>query len=118
MPRFLLILTEADHFHRWEESDDITRQEAFAAYNRFIEVVNNRGQILSGQALLPPNRARTVRAGSALPTTEGPFAETVEQIGGFYLIEVSDLDEACELARLLPRGYGIEVRPCDDVSVY
>ena len=43
--------------------------------------------------------------------TDGPFAETVEQLGGFYLLEVPDLASAVELCRLLPDGYTVEVRP-------
>jgi hypothetical protein len=118
MARFLLLLTEVDHYQRWADADERGRQEAFDAYNRFIEAVASRGRILAGQALAPPELARTVTAGSALPPTAGPFAETVEQIGGFYLVEVPDLDAACDLARLLPSGYCIEVRPCEEVTVF
>ena len=49
--------------------------------------------------------------------TDGPFAETVEQVGGFYLIDVPDLGAAVELAALLPREYTVEVRPTLEVMV-
>jgi hypothetical protein len=49
--------------------------------------------------------------------TEGPYAETVEQLGGFYLVELPDLATAVEVASLLPREYDIEVRECLDVGV-
>jgi hypothetical protein len=48
--------------------------------------------------------------------TEGPYAETVEQLGGFYLVELPDLATAIEVAALLPREYDIEVRECLDVG--
>jgi hypothetical protein len=49
--------------------------------------------------------------------TEGPFAETVEQVGGFYLIDVPDMDTAVELAALLPREYTVEVRTTVEVEL-
>jgi hypothetical protein len=49
--------------------------------------------------------------------TRGPFAETVEQIGGFYLVDLPDLDTAVEIAGLLPREYTIEVRPTQGIEV-
>ena len=49
--------------------------------------------------------------------TDGPYAETVEQLGGFYVVELPDQDTAVELARLLPREYAIEIRPMLEVEV-
>jgi hypothetical protein len=49
--------------------------------------------------------------------TEGPYAETVEQLGGFYLIDVPDLDTAVGLAALLPQEYAVEVRPTLEVML-
>ena len=49
--------------------------------------------------------------------TDGPFAETVEQLGGYYLIDAPDLDTAVELAKLLPREYAVEVRPTVEVNL-
>jgi hypothetical protein len=71
-------------------------------------------QIVSGKALQPTKTATTVRVrdGKRL-TTDGPFAETKEQLGGYYLIEAKDLDEAIAIAGKIPAGrFGsIEVRP-------
>ena len=72
--------------------------------------------MLAEAALDGPETARTVRAGVGAdrPVTEGPFAETVEQLGGFFLVDLPDLDTAVEVARLLPASYSVEVRPTVD----
>jgi hypothetical protein len=73
-----------------------------------------RGAFLDRQRLLPTSTATTVRRRSgALVLADGPFAETKEQIAGYYLVECSDLDEAIELAALIPAvEYSmVEVRP-------
>jgi hypothetical protein len=88
-------------------------QEAvMAAYNAFGE--RYKDQIVGGEALLETSSATTVRMrnGKTL-TTDGPFAETKEQLGGFYLVNCNDLDEALQIAANIPgavRG-SIEVRP-------
>lgn len=83
-----------------------------AAYLAFGEQYKDK--ITGGEALLSTRSATTVRApeGKAI-TTDGPFAETKEQLGGFYLIEAANLDEAIEIAARIPgAAYGsIEVRP-------
>jgi hypothetical protein len=86
-----------------------------AAHNAFGE--RYKEQILGGEALLATSSATTVRVrnGKTL-TTDGPFAETKEQLGGFYLVKCSDLDEALQIAASLPgveRG-SIELRPLMD----
>lgn len=88
-------------------------QEAiYAAYNAFGKEFE--AKITGGEALMPTNTATTVRAreGKTL-TTDGPFAETKEQLGGFYLINASDLDEAIQIAARIPGAASgsIEVRP-------
>jgi hypothetical protein len=88
-------------------------QEAvYAAYNAFGE--QYKSQITGGEALLPTSSATTVRVrdGKTL-TTDGPFAETKEQLGGFYLVDAKDLDEAIQIAASIPgaRNGSIEVRP-------
>ena len=88
-------------------------QEAvMTAYNAFGE--RYKEQIVGGEALLETSSATTVRVrnGKSL-TTDGPFAETKEQLGGFYLVNCNDLDEALQIAANIPgalRG-SIEVRP-------
>jgi hypothetical protein len=110
-------MAEADHFDAWERSDDRHKERVYADFNAFAEAVRTRGTIVAGEALDRPATARTVRPGAGRPVTEGPFAESVEQLGGFYLIDVPDLDQAVEIAALLPREYSVEVRPTLEVAV-
>ena len=77
-------------------------------------VADQGGKILGGEALAPSATATSVRAGAV---TDGPFVETKETLGGFYLIEARDLDHAIALASLCPApGGGVEVRPVMDTS--
>jgi hypothetical protein len=84
------------------------------AYNGYTQMLKDRGAFLGGDALQPVTTATTVRIrdGQTM-TTDGPFAETKEALGGFYMIEAADLDEALALAAACPAAqYGsIEVRP-------
>ena len=102
-----------------EEPTEEPPAEAMAkeldAYDVFTRHIRDRGAMLAGEALQPVTTATTIRQkdGDRL-TTDGPFAETKEGLGGFYLIEAKDLDEALELAGKLPAieyGASIEVRP-------
>ncbi len=94
-------------------------QEAWAAmmdaHNAFGHaVVDQGGKILGGEALAPSATATSVRGGAV---TDGPFVETKESLGGFYLIEADDLDHAVRLAALCPApSGGVEVRPVVDTS--
>jgi hypothetical protein len=85
-----------------------------AAYQAFGEEMGRRGVLQGGERLRPTTDATTVRVrdGEVL-TSDGPFAETKEQIGGFYLVDCKDLDEAIEVASKIPgaRHGTIEVRP-------
>jgi hypothetical protein len=88
-------------------------------YNAFTEHVRERGAMLAGEALHPSTAATTVRVrdGKTI-ATDGPFAETKEALGGFYLVEAADLDEAIGFAAMIPgasRG-SIEVRPVFDFN--
>jgi hypothetical protein len=117
--RFLLLLTEEDHFDRWDASSEADRDRDFAAFREFLAAVGERGSVLAGAALERPGEARTVAPGvpSARARTEGPFAETVEDLGGFYLVDLPDLATAVDVATLLPHSYTVEVRGCLDVDV-
>jgi hypothetical protein len=83
-------------------------------YRSFTQSIIQGGQFKAGDALQPTSTATTVtvRAGKTL-TTDGPFAETREQLGGYYLIEAKDLDEAIAIAARVPsaKSGSIEVRP-------
>lgn len=77
--------------------------EMMAGYRVFTELVRGRNAMLGGEPLHPTSAATTVRVrdGKAL-TTDGPFAETKEQLGGFYMLECKDLDEAIDYAARIP----------------
>lgn len=91
-----------------------TMEAELEAYNVFTADIAARGLLKAGEALHPSSAATTVRVrdGRTL-TTDGPYAETKEQLGGFYLVDARDLDEAIEVAARIPgAGRGaIEVRP-------
>jgi len=115
--RFLILMAEADHFAKWDAADAALRERVIADFNAFDAAVSARGAIVSGDALDRPEAARTVRPGPERPVTDGPFAETVEQLGGFYLIDVPDHATAVEVAALLPKEYTVEVRPTLEVEL-
>jgi hypothetical protein len=89
-------------------------QEVMDAYNKFGEEAAAAGVMKGGDALQPTQTATTVRVrdGKTL-TTDGPFAETKEALGGYYIFEAKDLDEAIEWAARLPGSWwgSVEVRP-------
>jgi hypothetical protein len=104
-----------------EQTEEPAPEEAQAvmeAYNTFTREIIDRGLFKSGEALQPTTTATTVRVrdGETL-TTDGPFAETKEALGGFYLVDAADLDEAIEVAAKIPgaRFGSIEVRPIWEV---
>jgi len=113
----LVLLGGADHFDNWDAADDEVRARFFRDYNAFAEAVRQRGDIVVGDALDRPEAARCVQPGAARVVTDGPFAETVEQIGGFYLIDLPDLETAVELAKLLPQEHRVEIRPTLGIEV-
>jgi hypothetical protein len=90
------------------------QQAELDGYNAFTERIRSNGAYQAGEALDPTSTATTVRVrdGKTL-TTDGPYAETKEALGGFYLVEAADLDEAIAYAAMIPgaRHGAIEVRP-------
>lgn len=95
------------------------RKEQMGAFFAFTNAVKEAKAYCSGEALHPTSTATTVRVRDGkTATTDGPFAETREQLGGYYLLECKDLDEAVQWAARIPtatRG-SIEVRPVVDFS--
>jgi len=86
----------------------------FADYGKFTNEIRESGNYIGGNPLQPVKTATTVRIRDGKQSvTDGPFAETKEQLGGYYLVEAKDLDEAISLAARVPSSkYGsIEVRP-------
>jgi hypothetical protein len=101
------------------ENEATTPQDdgEFQKWMEYTEKLRSSGAFLGGEALQPTSTATTVRVkdGKVL-TTDGPFAETKEQLGGFYMVECGDLDEALKWAAEIPSaGRGpVEVRPIMD----
>ncbi|NJO83739.1 MAG: YciI family protein [Blastochloris sp.] len=92
-------------------------QTEMAEYYAYGNMTRERNAFIMGEALHPTSAATTVhvRDGKTL-TTDGPFAETKEQLGGFYVLNCKDLDEAIEMAAKIPgaRTGSIEIRPIVD----
>ena len=86
----------------------------FAEYGAFTGAIKQSGHLRAGEPLQPTSTATTVRvkAGKTV-RTDGPFAETREQLGGFYIVDAKDLDEAVDIAARIPSAKtgSIEVRP-------
>ena len=90
------------------------RDAFMGEYFSFTEGIRANGKYVVGEALQPVSTATTVRVRNGrVSTTDGPFAETKEQLGGFYLIEARDLNDAIQVAAKIPsaRIGSIEVRP-------
>lgn len=100
-----------------DETQALTAEEAderFAAYMKCQEEMASRGALISGERLRPTTASTTVRfRNDELVIADGPFAETKEQIAGYYMVEAKDLDEAVDLASLIPAVHHgtVEVRP-------
>jgi hypothetical protein len=103
-----------------DESADFTPEQGaqmMAAYNAFTEEVKAAGAFVGGEGLQPTATATTVRVRDGEPLlTDGPFAETREQLGGYYLLDCADLDEAIRWAAKIPGAAtgSVEVRPVMD----
>ena len=100
------------------EPGDPGFEEALTRVNAFVEECRRRGAFVGGDPLRPASSATTVRIrdGQTL-ITDGPFAETYEQLGGYYIIDCPGLDEALELAALWPMASegSVEVRPLAEI---
>lgn len=110
--QYLLLIyeNEAERTDRPKEES----QKVHAEYGAFTRSIIESGHFKAGDALQPTSTATTVRVRSGKQLiTDGPFAETREQLGGYYLIEAKDLDEARAIAARIPssRHGSIEVRP-------
>lgn len=110
--RYLLMIytSEQQDAQRTEEEG----QENMNAYYAFTNEVREAGVMLGGEALHPTTAATTVRIRNGqTATTDGPFAETKEQLGGYYMLECENLDEAIKWAAKIPgaKDGSIEIRP-------
>jgi hypothetical protein len=98
----------------WESMPKAELEAVYGEYMSFTEDIKKKGNYKGGNPLQPTATATTVRVkGGKTLTTDGPFAETKEQLGGYYLVEARDLDEAIAIAARIPgaRAGSIEVRP-------
>ena len=116
--RYALLIYASEQ--EWANQSEEESQTQFQDYMAFTKDIVDRGIMKSGEALQPTATATTVRVrnGETL-STDGPFAETKEQLGGFYVIEAKDLDEAIEVAARIPdvRGGSIEIRPIMEMDM-
>ncbi|HTU38441.1 MAG TPA: YciI family protein [Acidimicrobiales bacterium] len=107
--RYLLMIALEESAGRTDEGDDITPE-----YAAFAKEMAERGVLQGGERLRLTSDATTVRVrdGETL-TTDGPFAETKEQLAGYFLVDCKDLDEAIAVAAKIPgaRDGSVEVRP-------
>ncbi len=113
MSQYLILIYEDES--EWVDATPEMWEAAMGDHGRFTEQVTELGgKILGGEALAPTPTATSIRGDVV---TDGPFAETKEALGGFYLIEANDLDHALAIAKLCPAGGGgVEVRPVVDTS--
>jgi hypothetical protein len=106
-----MLLIYHNEANRISEAEQTQMLQEYAAFTQ--DIVKN-GKFKAGDRLHPTNTAITVRVRNGKTTTiDGPFAETKEQLGGYYLIEAKDLDEAVVIAARIPgaKHGSIEVRP-------
>jgi hypothetical protein len=114
------ILLIHDEEQAWGKLSESERQEMMADYRQFSEQIKASGHYVSGSQLTPTSAATSVRIRNGKRVvTDGPFAETREQLGGYYLVEAKNLDEAIALAERVPsaRTGTIEVRPLVEMTV-
>ena len=98
----------------WAEAGSAGQAAMYEEYGKFTREITESGKFVAGSQLMPISSATTVRVrGGKRVVTDGPFAETKEQLGGYYLVNANDLDEAIAMASRIPsaRSGSVEVRP-------
>ncbi len=115
--KYLCLIYEDEKL--WEKLPKEGSDAIMGEYNTFTEDIGKSGHLVGGEALQPTATATTVRVRNGkVSTTDGPFAETKEQLGGYYLLEARDLNDAIQVAARIPsvRTGSVEVRPIMDLS--
>ena len=114
--QYLLMIYEAEGI--WESKTDEEKRAVLAQHGVLNERLQNDGITYIGNPLMPTATAVTLRRqGGSVNSTDGPYAETKEQLAGFYMVDVETLEQALEYAAMIPTaGGGIEVRPVADHS--
>jgi hypothetical protein len=114
--KYMLLIYDDEKL--WSNFTEAERRKLFGEYMQFGEQIRSSGNHLAGAPLQPTSAATSVRLrdGKRL-VTDGPFAETREQLGGFFLIDAEDLDEAIRIAaRIPPAQVGtVEIRPVMEI---
>jgi hypothetical protein len=109
--KFLCLICAEKVMEQMPEADAARHYEE---YGQFTEAIRRSGHFVSCNRLLPPQTATTVRVRNGkISTTDGPFVETREQFGGYFLIEAADMNDAIEVASRIPGAWHgcVEVRP-------
>ena len=110
--KYMLLIHDEEQV--WAKMSEAERQRIYGEYGQFGQQLRDGGQYIAGAQLQPTSTATSVRVrdGKRL-VTDGPFAETREQLGGYYLVEARNLDEAIGFAAGIPgaKTGSIEVRP-------
>lgn len=110
--KYLLLIYENEA--EWAGMPEEQQGQVFGEYMAFTQELQESGKLVAAEPLQPTATATSVRVRDGKTvTTDGPFAETREQLGGFYLVDAKDLDEAIAMAARIPgaRTGTIEVRP-------
>jgi len=116
MKYLCLVFLDEKKLHALSESELQALDDESLDYD---DILRTRGHLVAAQALEPVAAATTVRRrGGKVSVTDGPFAETTEQVGGFILIEARDLNEAIQVASQIPviRLGAVEVRPVKSIT--
>ena len=115
--QYLLLIYDSEA--TWEKMSPTDQAKMYEEYGKFTNEIKAKGNHLAGHQLKPVATATTVRVRDGKRVaTDGPFAETKEQLGGFYLVEANNLDDAIEMAGKIPgaRFGSVEVRPIETFS--
>jgi len=113
--RYLCLIYENEK--AWQNMSQADTEKGMAEYYAFTENAKKSGNYVGGEALQPTNTAKSVQVRNGkLSTTDGPYVETKEQLGGYYLIKAKDLNDAVQVASRIPGAkHGtVEVRPVQE----
>jgi hypothetical protein len=116
--KYLCLIYEAEK--DYANMSEAEMNAMMGEYFGFTEDIRKNGKYVAGEALQPTATATTVRVRNGkVSTTDGPFAETKEQLGGFYMIEARDLNDAIQVASKIPaaRTGSVEIRPVEVFDV-
>ena len=114
--KFLVLLIGDGELKPWSQHDEEEQRAVMRQFEDFDATCRERDgvEVLAGEALAGPAHATTVRTrGGTTTLTDGPYAEVIEGMGGFYLVEAPDLDVLLGLLRILP-PYDIQIHPTAD----